>query len=468
MSVEHKNTKCAYAFLVMNGDENVPGVIAACMSLTLTRTTNDIIIMVTPDVSYDAKVLLHKTGAEISEVDYFDFKCKKLQTSYREKTHGEFSRRSMTKWSLLQYDQYDKILFINHNMIVAENIDHLFELNAPAATFSSPHAMRYKTDKDNEKETPKSDYHCIDYKKEHGDVIPAREVSNSLYSKNNSDIASFLFQGSMVLVEPSHDDFIKLQREIFNTGAFGFDSHNNADVQSLAYYYSVIGSKNWTHIHQRFNFVVHKLAWLDSDFPTVLCYDIGKSWVSTGYGKWKMFNSDILWWRMFKIAIKRYDYNYDELFAVLCDAADNDPNEITNYMKKARLDELYDRVENDRSIYNISSNPLEEVCQPWMSRYMYIIDETEIDFDYFGDASVKYILYDSKVNESKNWMEFINQNYADLKAKRANNKNKYVKNRGDSPFSSSSNSSRNNTPKNKFRSIDNKRKKKYKKKKWAK
>lgn len=137
---EAKRNKNAYVLLVMKGDRYIPGALVAAYSLRLTKTVHDIVCMVTHDVSKDARARLAVVCDQVLEIPYLEAKCKALRTSKQLKLYNDWVDISFTKWQCLGFTQYGKVLFVDADKIVLQNVDHLFSLHAPAGTFASPWA----------------------------------------------------------------------------------------------------------------------------------------------------------------------------------------------------------------------------------------------------------------------------------------------------------------------------------------
>jgi hypothetical protein len=127
-------TRFAYVSLLMKGHSYIPGLIALGASLRASGTSYDFVCMVTPDID-KSLVLPHVT--HVVEVPYLSFKTKPMRTEKQRKMYGSWMSNSYTKWTALVLEQYIRILFLDLDVVVLENLDHLFERPAPAATFSN-------------------------------------------------------------------------------------------------------------------------------------------------------------------------------------------------------------------------------------------------------------------------------------------------------------------------------------------
>ena len=283
----NKEKKRAYVILVMKGDKYGFGAAITAFSLLQTKTIWDIVCMVTPDVSQEMRNLISQS-ARIVEVSYLEFPSAKLKTQKQETIYGSWISQSYTKAQCLLLWEYDKVIFLDADIIVVQNIDHLFELKAPAATFSSP--WGYEFDEC-------GPFKLTGYPTEHGKLVQQSEILKNLIN------GGFTLIGSLILLEPNklnYDKYIKtVEDEISKKGKFGFDCYSTHDEQSIVFAFD-----NWTHIHQKYNFILHKIEWLRTGnkikIPHVLHYFSDKkpwllqtSWTST------IYNTTKIWWYLF-------------------------------------------------------------------------------------------------------------------------------------------------------------------------
>ncbi len=109
-----------------------------------------------------------------------------------------------TKWQILGLTQYEKVLFIDADMIVLENIGSLFDLDTPAAIFDHPSSTGYVADplwtgKRERGSGFVNWYHQDSYPVPTGMKIPG-SLLDRLRLNGNSQFAP---QGSLILVKPN-------------------------------------------------------------------------------------------------------------------------------------------------------------------------------------------------------------------------------------------------------------------------
>ena len=283
----------------MKGDSYIPGALTSAYSVFLTSTPHPLLCMVTPDVTPHGRSLLSLLFHSVIEVAYITAHTRHLRTSKQQTLYQRWVEQSFTKWQLLQLTAYDKLLFIDADKVVLHNIDHLFDLPTPAATFSSPWASTYIAPSRKRGAGLSNPYAAL----RHGDAVPHAAVEAGLHTN------SFVCIGTMVLLRPSveaYQRYLDMLRPYMAEGeeggkageegmeggegkeggggvvrAFGFEScHSMMDEQSLCLLYHAQYRRQWTYIHQRYNFVGWHRNWLTrDDLPYVLHFFSTKPWV---------------------------------------------------------------------------------------------------------------------------------------------------------------------------------------------
>lgn len=246
-ATQEKKEKRAYVTLVMKGDSYVPTACACAQALRDSKAQADLVCMITSDVKQTD--LLKRVFDHLVVVPYVSFPVLNLSTK-QEYYYSSWKSESFTKWQCLNLD-YDKIMFIDADLIVLENIDHLFNLQAPAGCFSTPWAYPYA--KTGGVYNP---YLNKGKEMDNGDTIPYTLASKALDSK------SFVVNGGLVLLQPDKSMFKKLIALLEEKKIYGFKNCVSMfDEQAIVDLY-IRCKINWTHIHQIYNFFVGKTEWL--------------------------------------------------------------------------------------------------------------------------------------------------------------------------------------------------------------
>ena len=126
----------AYVTLVMLGDEYVKGAKVLAKSLLASGTSHDLVCMVTGDVDVAAREELSQVYHEVVEVEYISYECPPMLTKRQNQMYGQWIDKAFTKWQCLKFLQYEKIIYLDADHLVVKNIDHLFNLKAPAICFT--------------------------------------------------------------------------------------------------------------------------------------------------------------------------------------------------------------------------------------------------------------------------------------------------------------------------------------------
>lgn len=340
------------------------------------------------------------------------------------------------------------------------NVDHLFELNTPAATFESADAITRKPY--GCRKLGNDDLHFTDYDAKHGTVVTADQVGHNLTHINKDGISGYVCNDKMLLLSPSKDDFNNIMNILETNAPFGFASHNPGIVHALAYYYSVVNEMDWTNIHQKFNFRSDKLVYLDAKYP---CGSVqfGRPWESecNSYGK-TLSNLEIVWWKMFKRAIEHTEFDADaNIFEILVknfnkqdgnrtrSSKDKKTEEKIYIMDENRINDLLGfrsnhsfsnqrKIEEEKKIKNFplneetsatrkyknsmyisSTRDDEKTRYPWMKHYLHLIGNNCEDVYDLTEREQQTGLIDDD-NSYCNWMPFVNN----LKKQEYDRKNK--------------------------------------------
>ncbi len=120
-------SKYAYVTVLYGNNIYLTGAIVVGYTLMKTNTALDRVILVTPDVSDEYKLYLADVFTHVIDIEYT-----KVSSEIFSEQNTRF-RDVFTKLESLGLTQYDKIILLDLDMIIAQNIDHLFKLSAPAA-----------------------------------------------------------------------------------------------------------------------------------------------------------------------------------------------------------------------------------------------------------------------------------------------------------------------------------------------
>jgi glycogenin glucosyltransferase len=113
--------RTAYVTTLCNGDGYVPGVEALGRSLDRTATVHEKVLLVTPDVPAAARQTLSEGGWRVQQVEVIE--------NPNPSTSQLFARfaNTFTKLRAFELTDYDKLVLLDADTIVLQNIDDLFE-----------------------------------------------------------------------------------------------------------------------------------------------------------------------------------------------------------------------------------------------------------------------------------------------------------------------------------------------------
>lgn len=296
-------SKYAWVFLVMKGDKYIPGAITGAYSLRNVKTKYSLVCMVTSDVSTKGREQLSSVFDEIIEVPYIEALCKPLKTEKQNKIYANWLNFAFTKWNMLSLTKYTKTMFVDADKIVLTNIDYLFDLKAPAGTFSSPWAEGYSKDTHGRKGMVNI-YKNI----KHGQTVESKLVKQGLESKG-----SFVAIGTMILLEPNVQEYNRYIKLMASQNDFGFSTCNSmTDEQSLAWFYT-LSQTNWTMISQEYNWIPWHKKWLISDMmPRVFHFFGTKPW-ELPRDKWTDLEA---WWQLVRLMLADASGKYAHLSVI--------------------------------------------------------------------------------------------------------------------------------------------------------
>nr|QBK89690.1 MAG: mRNA capping enzyme [Pithovirus LCPAC001] len=300
-------SKFAYVVLIMNGDSYIPGMITVGSSLKMTGTKHDLVLLHTSDISEKGLTILKKSGIfdYIIPVKYLKYTFSPSQQV--SEFHEKWMNLTYTKWNILKLTQYEKVIFVDGDMIVDRNMDNVFELDTPSANFS----YRYITERPKRLfsiETANLDRIFIKYPVDYGDKIKNSMVMEGLKT-------SHVLNAGLVCLSPSQEKYDQMIAILETTDVFGFGGRSGADEQIIAYLYIRDQDPNqsvWTTLGDRYNALISKPDRLlkagsvyDYKDPTVLHFT-GKTkpWTtSTLKGRLPLI-SDKIWMYYFWSAIQ--------------------------------------------------------------------------------------------------------------------------------------------------------------------
>jgi len=326
----------------MRGDSYITGAMVSAYSIRKTNTIAKLVCMVTKDVSNEGRNTLKKLFDEVIEVPYIMVKCKSLINERIQKIYEAWSCVSFTKWNMLSLTQYDKTIFIDADTIILSNMDELFELNAPAGTFSLPQAYPFLSNNKNNKSKKSKGKRGI-YNPylgiKHGQVVTREKVMKGLTKK------SFVAVGTTMLLKPNKEDYENYKKMLKEMEPFGFkECYSMHDEQSIAYYYiSHSPLREWHMIHQKYNFNPWKRNWLKFGVKPYIFHFVGiNPWELRREKMHKEEWCDIVpWWQVVLAFILEFSKNKNKsdegTKKIMALFNDKDLEDLFKWAKKEKL-----------------------------------------------------------------------------------------------------------------------------------
>lgn len=260
-------SRYAYVFSVFKDPQYMLGAIVSAYSIKCTDTKYNLVCMTTPDISNSWTDLAKQIFDDVITVPYIQGYTIDMKTRTQQKMYKGWKNISFTKWNCMKLIQYEKILFIDADKVILENIDHLFDLQTPAGTFSSPFSDKYGKH---------SGRGIKDYfwKHKHGDTVETRLIQKGLKD-------GFVVIGTCILLKPCEKTYIEMINTIESyteDKPFGFPECNSMiDEQFICFQIK----NKWTYISQKYNWIPWHSQWLRKDEypPAVIHYFSTKPWV---------------------------------------------------------------------------------------------------------------------------------------------------------------------------------------------
>ena len=222
------NNLYAYVTYVMLEEYHVGEAIVLAQSLINTGCNCDRVVLVTQDISLDAKNILALFYNKVIDINYVN-----LLNLTKDHVHNKYINLLITKFYAFNLTQYKKILLISPNSVILKNPLHVFNLNTPAGIL---------IDKNNLLESNWYKDNCKILT--HGNLINKKITDETLINKDNLGI-----NGDYLLLKPEVGLFDDILLDI-TSGKY------HEIIQNFVYpdqqYLTVKYSGQWTQINPKF------------------------------------------------------------------------------------------------------------------------------------------------------------------------------------------------------------------------
>lgn len=215
---------------------------------SLTDTIADLVCMITPDINefindknnLNIKNKLYKYFDHIILTDYI---IKKSINSDKINETYPWINKSFTKWNCLSLIQYKKVLFLDSDQLVIRNVDDIWNLNTPAASFG-------------DFTRPYSFIRNENLSSQHGKIIYNNQLIK--FMDKHFKMPKFLIMGSVLLLAPSTKAY-NLMLDILNKNDVykQLDDFSNGVDECLIFdLYTNYLKYNWVHISPSYSAII--------------------------------------------------------------------------------------------------------------------------------------------------------------------------------------------------------------------
>ncbi len=252
--------------LVMLNEEYARGAIVVAKTLRILNTKYPIWCMVALGISDECIACLSEYFDRIVRVPLITHNVISMKSKKQNDIYKSWIHHSFTKWNIMdpQLFPVDKVILVDADMLFLQNCDELFDVAAPAATFSSPWAFPYHK--------KRGGLYNPYGEMKHGATVPHHKIRQGFRR-------SFLCPACMVLVHPTATSY-KMMLDILTSSEYYGDKAcvSGFDEQLLVSTW-LATKQNIQHIHQRYNWLVGKPQWLlNNEKPMTQQYYNGKPW----------------------------------------------------------------------------------------------------------------------------------------------------------------------------------------------
>lgn len=251
--------------LVMLDDGYAKGAAVVAQTLRDAGTRYPIWCMVGEGISDTAEDFLRGIFDKIIHVPLISHKCIRMRSRKQNEIYGSWIEKSFTKWNILRRDLFpvDKVILVDADMMFLRNCDELFELAAPALTFSNAWAKPYVP------HTGASNPHG---ELPHGTVVNPRNITKGFNG-------SFVGMGCMVLANPDDSAYTAMINLLSRDTAYGHRGCISGFDEQLITETFLYMNIPITHIHQKYNWIVGKTGWLRGEIPHTMQFYNSKPWL---------------------------------------------------------------------------------------------------------------------------------------------------------------------------------------------
>ena len=169
----------AYITLVICVDEYAIGAAVLGWSLRKFGVQHELVVMVTHDVSIRTRKLLMKIFDRVETVKYIESTTQSTLRGHEYRQEKEWMKYCLIKGNMMKFIEYDKVVWMDADMLALANLDEIFEISTSAGICTS----------------------IRDDERWHGERLPEGEIKESLL--NNYGI-----KGCVMVLKPCVKDYL--------------------------------------------------------------------------------------------------------------------------------------------------------------------------------------------------------------------------------------------------------------------
>jgi len=259
--------KYAWTTVLFNGDLYLPGAMVVAQSLRDVQTAHDIVCMVDQSVSDTAVDSLYNAFDRVFLVDTIRTNSGLHFTNKQRNYYSAWIDTSCTKWNALYLVDYDKVIYIDSDHVVSQNMDNLAELGTPAAVFSTPWAYPYAH---GGYFNPYIIAHMLKNDIPHGAKISATLWRTIATSRR----VTFAPCSSLAVIKPSISDAEQYTSWITSQIQYCANANiaSGIDEVSIFEYYAGMKGMQWSNIHQQYSAIPWKTKWANPKTHTIYAH----------------------------------------------------------------------------------------------------------------------------------------------------------------------------------------------------
>jgi len=263
----------AWVTLVLGLDLSyVAAAAVLASSLKRLKTRGECLCMVTPDVPVSERALLSSVYDRVEEVPYLETLALQKYSERFDDMYNYWLDKSFTKFAMFAYVEYEKVIFVDADMLPLENPDALFDVPTPAGICSAVKGIAENS-------------------RLHGMPLPGLLIDESL--KNGQ--GHYGVRGCLLVVKPDLATYRQLREKVEATSTIGTtESMVGPDEYLITQHFR----DQWHHVHAKYGWV----SWADRaelgidpcflHFVSQKPWDQGDAWPDFDY--WKTEAKELL------------------------------------------------------------------------------------------------------------------------------------------------------------------------------